>query len=288
MSSPPSKKVRKSNYSAQEIEILTEDIGKHNSVLSAAFSSSITHKIKNGIWEKIADRVNAASSAHRSGADLRKKWNELKCQTRKKAMSQKRELVKTGGGPAPPPMSQVEEKVISLIPKCQVEGIVGGLETGGFENEIIQILDVPQSPLMQRGLDLVKMYLPEEGQLTASTSASRATTAAGQFTAGPRNTTEASASATPSVNQQLPIESKSEKVSRQKTTTGNEIIQIENKKLQAMREFFDDVSSKLDNIIDLQRRKLQLEEEKIKILKSTENLSTKTPSPRNIFKLLEL
>ncbi|XP_046562241.1 uncharacterized protein LOC124271204 [Haliotis rubra] len=106
-------------------------------------------------------------------------------------------------------MSQVEEKVISLIPKCQVEGIVGGLETGGFENEIIQILDVPQSPLMQRGLDLVKMYLPEEGQLTASTS--RATTAAGQFTAGPRNTTEASASATPSVNQQLPIESKSEK-----------------------------------------------------------------------------
>ncbi|XP_046563049.1 myb/SANT-like DNA-binding domain-containing protein 4 isoform X2 [Haliotis rubra] len=261
MSSPPSKKVRKSNYSAQEIEILTEDIGKHNSVLSAAFSSSITHKIKNGIWEKIADRVNAASSAHRSGADLRKKWNELKCQTRKKAMSQKRELVKTGGGPAPPPMSQVEEKVISLIPKCQVEGIVGGLETGGFE---------------------------KEGQLTASTSASRATTAAGQFTAGPRNTTEASASATPSVNQQLPIESKSEKVSRQKTTTGNEIIQIENKKLQAMREFFDDVSSKLDNIIDLQRRKLQLEEEKIKILKSTENLSTKTPSPRNIFKLLEL
>ncbi|XP_067653983.1 uncharacterized protein [Haliotis asinina] len=74
-------------------------------------------------------RLNACSSVQRSGAQIRKKWNDYKSQVKKKAIDVRRQSCKTGGGPAPVGLSDLEDKVVSMIPQCQIEGINGGLES---------------------------------------------------------------------------------------------------------------------------------------------------------------
>ncbi|XP_046550565.1 uncharacterized protein LOC124260319 isoform X2 [Haliotis rubra] len=50
-------------------------------------------------------------------------------QVKKKAIDVRRESCKTGGGPAPVGQSDLEHKVVSMIPQRQIEGITGGLES---------------------------------------------------------------------------------------------------------------------------------------------------------------
>ncbi|XP_052710793.1 uncharacterized protein LOC128185167 [Crassostrea angulata] len=69
---------------------------------------------------------NILNKQHRnSRADFRgdhKKWRDISSQTKKKEAQYRRELGKTGGGPAP-------SSVVAIIGKMSVEGIEGVLDT---------------------------------------------------------------------------------------------------------------------------------------------------------------
>ncbi|XP_046561671.1 uncharacterized protein LOC124270686 [Haliotis rubra] len=61
-------------------------------------------------------------------------------------MMRRREMKKTDGGPSPQPLSDVEERVASLIPTCQLEGIEGGMESEYFETSPTESCVTTQSP----------------------------------------------------------------------------------------------------------------------------------------------
>ncbi|XP_048243918.1 myb-related transcription factor, partner of profilin-like [Haliotis rufescens] len=123
------KRCRQSNFTSSELTLLADEVKCRSHVLFGAFSSTITNQSKMREWDAIAAKVNACSSVERTGAQLRKKWNDYKSQVKRKAMDVRKESSKTGGGPAPSPLTDLEFKVVSLIPQCQIEGIAGGLES---------------------------------------------------------------------------------------------------------------------------------------------------------------
>ena len=53
----PAKKVRKANFSPAEISVLTEKFDENMEILQSKFTSSITNKKKNKIWEEISEAL---------------------------------------------------------------------------------------------------------------------------------------------------------------------------------------------------------------------------------------
>ncbi|XP_071111310.1 myb/SANT-like DNA-binding domain-containing protein 4 [Haliotis cracherodii] len=162
------KRVRRSNFSASEIAVLVDEVAVHHATLNSSFSSTVTNKLKGSIWEDIANKINANTASSRSATDVRKKWNDIKCQTRKKAQENRKEACKTGGGPCPATLSEVEQKVLSLIPACQVDGIQGGLET--FLSEVSSDtsgVSMPVEPTLAD--EPVLASLPSEEVITETT-----------------------------------------------------------------------------------------------------------------------
>ncbi|XP_046556066.1 nuclear apoptosis-inducing factor 1-like [Haliotis rubra] len=145
MSMSQRKHNRHSNFSPSEISLLAEEVKARQSVLFGPFSSTVTNTAKIREWDEIATKLNACSSVQRSGAQIRKKWNDYKSQVKKKAIDVRRECCKTGGCPAPVGLSDLEHKVVSMIPQCQIEGITGGLESE--VEEICVTLETKDAPV---------------------------------------------------------------------------------------------------------------------------------------------
>ncbi|XP_041365669.1 uncharacterized protein LOC121380766 isoform X2 [Gigantopelta aegis] len=122
---------RKSNYSDNEIAIMVDEVAANYSTLFSSVPSS-NLKMKNDIWNSIAQKINASTGTgvDRSGKEIRKKWNYFKCYVKKKTLLNIRSKKMTRGGPTPSAcaLTRTEKKVLSLIPICQIE-TDGELET---------------------------------------------------------------------------------------------------------------------------------------------------------------
>ncbi|KAH3810094.1 hypothetical protein DPMN_138480 [Dreissena polymorpha] len=64
----------------------------------------------------------------RTADEVKKKWIDTKSSAKKKAQSMKKELGRTGGGPYPGGLTNLEEKVVTVIPKCSIDGIVNAID----------------------------------------------------------------------------------------------------------------------------------------------------------------
>ncbi|XP_052265824.1 uncharacterized protein LOC127868215 isoform X1 [Dreissena polymorpha] len=74
------------------------------------------------------DRINSISMCQRTADEVKKKWIDTKSSAKKKAQSMKKELGRTGGGPYPGGLTNLEEKVVTVIPKCSIDGIVNAID----------------------------------------------------------------------------------------------------------------------------------------------------------------
>ncbi|XP_071093076.1 nuclear apoptosis-inducing factor 1-like [Haliotis cracherodii] len=124
------KKSRKRNFSATEVEILTEEVGSNSDVLFSSFSTCITNNRKKKIWEDILTKINANNTEVRTVPQLKKKWQDLRAAAKKKEVTRRKESVRTGGGGPPTQVTTVEQKIVRLISPCQIEGIAGGFDSG--------------------------------------------------------------------------------------------------------------------------------------------------------------
>ncbi|XP_046550059.1 myb/SANT-like DNA-binding domain-containing protein 4 [Haliotis rubra] len=161
--STPSRKQRTSNWSATEVDILIEEIKSNYGVLFGHFSSQVSASQKKKLWTDIVTKINANGKTVRDVPQAKKKWADLKSITRKKAAHQKKEQSKTGGGLPDTviDLTEFENKIISIIPACQVQGIEGGLESEACE--------LPQPDMAN---------YPEESDTQDSVPTSSATTSA--------------------------------------------------------------------------------------------------------------
>ncbi|XP_014678818.1 PREDICTED: myb/SANT-like DNA-binding domain-containing protein 4 [Priapulus caudatus] len=128
-------KKRKANFTASEKSYLADLVKDNYNILFGQFSSSLTAKMKHEKWEEIAGKINAIGVGSRTVAELKTLWNNLQMKAKKANGFEKRESVKTGGGPAPTPLDETTNVIISFMnDKPSFSGIPGGVETGpGYE-----------------------------------------------------------------------------------------------------------------------------------------------------------
>lgn len=80
------KKKRKSNFAACEVSAIMEGIGKRMTTVNAKFTDSVTNAKKMKAWQEIAELVNTVSPVGRSVEEVKKKWEDMKTRTKKRAM----------------------------------------------------------------------------------------------------------------------------------------------------------------------------------------------------------
>ncbi|XP_060601634.1 uncharacterized protein LOC132754903 isoform X2 [Ruditapes philippinarum] len=124
-----SDKARKVNWTTQERDMLISKCETAD-VATGKFSQTITAADKARFWADVVESVNSVSGCSRTLEQVKKKWIDLKSQTKKKTIQYIAETRKTGGGPAPIlDLKAWESKILQTIPTCSVEGIENGADT---------------------------------------------------------------------------------------------------------------------------------------------------------------
>lgn len=111
--------------------------------------------------------VNSAncSNISRDVSDVKKKWQDLSSQTKKREAERRRRVGGTGGGPSiEDDLKSWEQKIVGTISRSAVEGVPGGVDTSEvsqslvlLENEAVNVLEAtPASTCCQ-----LKPSLPE-------------------------------------------------------------------------------------------------------------------------------
>ncbi|XP_056598334.1 uncharacterized protein LOC130421137 isoform X5 [Triplophysa dalaica] len=118
-------KQRSVYFSPMELEVLLQAYGEYEPIFRKKSNTAAAAKERALAWEKIASRVNACNPSA-----IKRTWQQLKMKYKNIIQSANRkraEARKTGGGPAPPPLTDAEEMALSLNTGRPVaEGIPGG------------------------------------------------------------------------------------------------------------------------------------------------------------------
>ena len=123
--------VNLANFTENEIKKIVDGVDEHQKVLLSKFSERVTNTKKHASWKDIPSRVNAGSQCNRTVDDVKKKWEDVKSKTQKRATLVKKDKQKTGGGSlSVPSLTEIEEKVVGIAGDTWVPEIVGGIDTG--------------------------------------------------------------------------------------------------------------------------------------------------------------
>lgn len=129
---PPKKlpRIRSQNFTSLEENFISRRVVEEMGLLRGKFGPDITADAKKKMWEKITTEVNSLGVSCRSLPAVRTKFRNLTRDAKEKFTMEKRERAKTGGGPAPKPISLAEENIINAMKDTSsFKGIDGGLET---------------------------------------------------------------------------------------------------------------------------------------------------------------
>ena len=108
------KRERKKNFFTDEIRVLTEEYVCHKEILESRFTNTVTNSKKNSIWKSIADKINSLGYEKRSVSEIKGKWKNICSHAKLSWNEYKKKREKTGGGPAPKPLSSQEQDVIAI------------------------------------------------------------------------------------------------------------------------------------------------------------------------------
>ncbi|XP_048259517.1 myb/SANT-like DNA-binding domain-containing protein 4 [Haliotis rufescens] len=156
------KRQRSKNWTNSELALLIEGVQSKKNVLFSSFSNNLTNRMKKKAWEDISQSISANSGVKRLTKDVKKKWMDYKSQTRKKEAERRREATRTGGGPPPSSLTEMEQRVVSFIPPCSIQGCEGGLESEEYENT------TPATPVFPETLQALQ-DLPCDGAFVPPT-----------------------------------------------------------------------------------------------------------------------
>ncbi|XP_060554364.1 uncharacterized protein LOC132715380 [Ruditapes philippinarum] len=157
-------KGKKVNWSADERDMLISKC-EDASVATGKFSSSLTPADKVRFWVDVTESVNSVSACSRTVEQVKKKWVDLKSQTKKKSIKHLQEMRKTGGGPAPIlELDHWESKVLQTIPRCSVEGIENGTDTFYENNDPTNNQHIPDLPVGTSTSDEIEWSTIEDSE----------------------------------------------------------------------------------------------------------------------------
>ncbi|XP_042900080.1 nuclear apoptosis-inducing factor 1 [Parasteatoda tepidariorum] len=111
----------------KETNLLMELLRSRKDLISNYISPSSTLKSKNDVkkeWDSLAQEISSYGFGKpRTGAEIKKKWQDLKCRVRKKALAINKYKSGTGGGPPAPPLSELDRSVIDVLGPAAFSGV---------------------------------------------------------------------------------------------------------------------------------------------------------------------
>ncbi|XP_056884809.1 myb-related transcription factor, partner of profilin-like [Takifugu flavidus] len=111
---------KKSDGAQQKIVLLT----RRKSLLFSSVSAGYTGTNKKEIWAAITSAVDAVSGEGRSVAEVKKKWFDLKCETKKNIAKFRRETQQTGGGTSHiKSLSEFDQRLRAIIGETALSGV---------------------------------------------------------------------------------------------------------------------------------------------------------------------
>ncbi|VDI64053.1 Hypothetical predicted protein [Mytilus galloprovincialis] len=129
----PNKKlprIKGTNFTIMEVNLISRRVVEELGLLRGKFGPDITADAKNKIWAKITDEVNALGVSYRKLSTVKTKFRNLTRDAKEKFTYERKERNKTGGGPAPKPISMAEKNIINAMKDTSsFKGIDGGMET---------------------------------------------------------------------------------------------------------------------------------------------------------------
>ncbi|XP_073401115.1 myosin-binding protein C, slow-type isoform X3 [Dendrobates tinctorius] len=117
-------KQEKPEFTNQELDLLVDCVSKNGPNICGALSAKTTKAEKSKIWADIQAKVNAKGGKNRSIADLKKRWNTLKKQTKNKLLQSKKEsnVENTVLPEATKDLSVLEQRVEAMLQLEELEG----------------------------------------------------------------------------------------------------------------------------------------------------------------------
>lgn len=119
-------KKRAPNYTNNEKELLLNIIEHHKHIIENKKTDGVSVKEKKETWQKICQQFNTSSPNlyYRQVESLKKFYEKMKEELRKKTAEIKKELYKTGGGQGPGSQNnQQDDLLMSIINKKSVLGL---------------------------------------------------------------------------------------------------------------------------------------------------------------------
>ncbi|KAL5260183.1 hypothetical protein ACHWQZ_G000095 [Mnemiopsis leidyi] len=150
------KNARGRNFSAEEIETVMRQAGKHSRLLKGRFQPGVTNELKKSTWENITEEVNRVNGVgDRSWQTIRKKWQDVSCAARKKYRAIASEQRKTGGGVSKAPsLTTLEEVALDSVPKTALEGIVGGVDATSSSSSTVTCSMKKSAKLIRKSVSM--------------------------------------------------------------------------------------------------------------------------------------
>ncbi|VDI05446.1 Hypothetical predicted protein [Mytilus galloprovincialis] len=129
----PNKKrqrIRGTNFTSMEVNLISRREVEELGLLRGKFGPDITADAKNKTWAKIKDEGNTLRVSYRKLSTVKTKFRNLTRDAKEKFTYERKERNKTGGGPAPKPISMAEKNIINAMKDTSsFKGIDGGMET---------------------------------------------------------------------------------------------------------------------------------------------------------------
>nr|XP_033808221.1 myosin-binding protein C, slow-type isoform X2 [Geotrypetes seraphini] len=119
-------KQKKPDFTEKELDVLVQNVTEFGPQLCGALSAKTTKAEKNKIWADIQAKVNAVGGNNRSVAEVKKKWLDLKKQTKDKLGDEEGKAPGAGeAGSTTPELTPLEKRVERMIELENSEGIPG-------------------------------------------------------------------------------------------------------------------------------------------------------------------
>ncbi|XP_062580411.1 myb-related transcription factor, partner of profilin-like [Saccostrea cucullata] len=121
---------KKPRFSEKELEILVQGVKERSDVINSKFSDMINNAKKKQAWVEILESVNAVSFSKRTVEEIKKKWDDVKRGTKKRASAVQKERCKTGSGKLEIiPLSPMEEDIVSVMGEERIFGFSSYVDT---------------------------------------------------------------------------------------------------------------------------------------------------------------
>ena len=122
-------------WTAEETEILVENVEKHYRMISSKLSDTVTCEKKKKVWLSITNSVNSCGVCKRSIENVKKKWEDLKSRTKAKGVFVNQEQTGTGGGKKlNVQLTDLERRILGLLGETVIRGLPGAVDTAESSN----------------------------------------------------------------------------------------------------------------------------------------------------------